>query len=125
MHFSTILPAIAAVLGAVNAAAFDDSEVEPRAPNCPLGIELLRLTGFPKNTGTVFTGVGKPGDCKFIPRNVRDFGKAEELNGFQCIIYEKFHCQTTGNTLEVGDGKKKFKGSDGPWRSYRCACPTH
>ncbi|KAF7556141.1 hypothetical protein G7Z17_g1652 [Cylindrodendrum hubeiense] len=121
MHFSSILPVIAVVLGAANGAAIDDSLVEPRAPSCPVGIELLRLTGFPKNPDGVFTGIGIPGKCQNLPSNINTFDKAEALNGFQCIIYTQKDCQ--GSTFTVGGGgNKAFKGQVPKWRSFRCAC---
>src|SRR6478736_9008574 len=95
MHFPYILPIVALGLGVANAAAIDDSDMlDTRAPKCEAGINLIRLD---HRHGRSFTGFGKPGDCKNLPGNVKDFdihsqGTKSLVPCFECTVYQASDC---------------------------------
>ncbi|KAJ4246278.1 hypothetical protein NW762_013629 [Fusarium torreyae] len=125
MHFPYVLPFVAFGLGVANAAAIDDNNIlDARAPQCPQGINLIRLQIKP---GKSFTGVGKPGDCKPIPKNLKDFGLWSDgtkslVPCFDCTVYQHSGC--TGSSITI-EGYVKFlaKGSKKQqWKSWKCVC---
>ncbi|KAM5347305.1 hypothetical protein ACJ41O_010310 [Fusarium nematophilum] len=123
MLFSTILPFIAFGLGVANAAAIDDDNMfDTRAPQCPdEGIKLIKLD----TKGGVFIGVGKPGKCQNLPRNVNDFDprKSKSLvRCFDCSVFLKKDCHG-GEFILEGDDNPQFKSSKRPkYKSWRCDC---
>ncbi|EXK23467.1 hypothetical protein FOXG_22444 [Fusarium oxysporum f. sp. lycopersici 4287] len=126
MHISYILPFVAFGLGITNAAAIDDTNMlDTRAPHCPLGIELIRLQIKP---GKSFTGVGKPGECKRIPKNIKDFnldsdGTKSLLPCFVCTVFEHSDCSGSSETIEGHKEKFMAKGKKKQhWQSWKCVC---
>ncbi|KAG7416963.1 hypothetical protein Forpe1208_v005415 [Fusarium oxysporum f. sp. rapae] len=126
MHFPYILPFVAFGLGVANAAAIDDSDMlDTRTPKCEAGINLIRLD---LRHGKSFTGFGKPGDCKNLPKNVNDFdvnsrGTKSLVPCFECTVYEKSNCQP-GDSITIG-GNRAFKAMGKKkqhWRSWKCEC---
>ncbi|KAH8694386.1 hypothetical protein BGZ61DRAFT_451855 [Ilyonectria robusta] len=126
MHFSTILPVIAVALGAANAAPVDDDLVEPRAPRCPLGINLITIKGFRNNPTGVFTGVGVPGQCEPLPPNVqifrRDTTVMPVLACFECTVFSEDDC--SGSTFSVTRQALRKGQKHTPWKSWLCDCKS-
>ncbi|KAF4338744.1 hypothetical protein FBEOM_7366 [Fusarium beomiforme] len=128
MHFSYILPFVAFGLGVTNAAAIEDTNMlDTRDPHCPQGIELIRLQ---IKHGKSFTGVGKPGECKRIPKNIKDFdldspGTKSILPCFDCTVYEHFDCSGDSETIEGVKAKAFAKPQHQHkqhWKSWKCVC---
>lgn len=122
MHFSSILPVLAA-LGGINAAAIEtDNNLMERAPT---GIPLLKLTGVTRNPTSTFTGVGLPGACNALPANINTFKDATNIvKCFQCSVYTGRGC--TGDVFTVGPQPQAFKQGQRPptFKSWRCGCPS-
>ncbi|KNB04611.1 hypothetical protein FOXG_06670 [Fusarium oxysporum f. sp. lycopersici 4287] len=99
--------------------------LDTRAPKCEAGINLIRLDLM---HGKSFTGFGKPGDCKNLPKNVNDFdvdsrGTKSLVPCFECTVYEKSDCQP-GDSITIG-GNRAFKAMGKKkqhWRSWKCEC---
>jgi hypothetical protein len=125
MHVSYILPFVTLGFGVANAAAIGDTNLlDTRAPQCDQGIDLIRLQIKP---GKSFTGVGKPGDCKPIPPNIKDFdldsdGTKSLVPCFDCKVYEHSDCSGYFVTIE---GQPKLMSEDSKkqqWKSWKCVC---
>lgn len=118
MQLTSVLVPILAALGAVNAAPAEEINEELQQIPPPA---LLQLHQLPNMQGATFTGVGIPGECNNLPRNIFDFGSAEAAPGFVCTIYTNPGC--TGSTLTVGARQGGlFRLVTPTWRSWRCVC---
>ncbi|KAH6659110.1 hypothetical protein BKA67DRAFT_543592 [Truncatella angustata] len=101
-------------LGLVFAATDADNKVYRRQIS---GVELLTLNGIP-GLGT-FTGVGIPGECQNLPRNINTFTTAEATPGFVCHVYTGGDC--TGSFITV-PGPSLLSLETPTWQSWVCNC---
>ncbi|KAI8648968.1 hypothetical protein NCS55_01469700 [Fusarium keratoplasticum] len=125
MHFSYILSFIAFGLGAANAAAIDDDNMFDARSTCPQGIELIQLK---LKHGKLFTGVGKPGKCYNLPKNINNFDVYSDdskslVRCFNCKVYTQKNCQGTYVTLQGEEERAQSKSTKRPtYKSWQCDC---
>jgi hypothetical protein len=126
MHIYYILPFVAFGLGVTNAAAIDDTNMlDTRAPQCPLGIKLIQLQ---IKHNKFFTGVGSPGECKRIPKNIKDFefdspGTKSLVPCFVCTVWEHSDCTGDSETIEGFKPHLTTQHKNNQqWKSWKCEC---
>ena len=116
MQFSILLSALTLAAGAAATAVVDNV----------LGIrqggqlDLLTLSGVP-GVGS-FHGVGAPGRCQELPRNVADFNGGRALDGFSCSVFTESNCQ--GSFVQFPEERNRLGKPPGrtQYRSWKCSC---
>ena len=103
MHFSTLVSSLAFAAGAVSQ-----------------NTQMLRLNGVP-GIGS-FTGLGVPGACQPLPRNIRDFSSGQATQGFRCFVYERAGCQGSFVTIPGLEAPRRPRPPQ--WQSWRCTCAS-
>ncbi|KAL6919002.1 hypothetical protein ACHAPO_009275 [Fusarium lateritium] len=124
MHFSSILPIFAVIVGLTNANPTPDDEpvLETRSEG---GIALIELD---LGKGKYYTGVGSPGKCYNLPWNIKYFDVYSDktksvISCFDCRVYTGSNCK--GSYVTLGGQEKAFlaKGGKKPqYKSWECNC---